>query len=203
MSFPSAVLASDPSRRAAPSAALPLTQLLHRARSGDPEDLETAIAAVYRELRRTAQTMLGSEWNGQSLVATELVHETFLRLFGNETTDWENRRHFFGSAAIAMRRILIELARKKRAGRRIPREELMPIEMAQGVWDKPELDLVALDDALSELTVTNPRQAQVVELRFFAGLNESEVAELLGVSRMTVSRDWKVARLRLLKSMGP
>ena len=108
MSFPSAVLASDPSRRAAPSAALPLTQLLHRARSGDPEDLETAIAAVYRELRRTAQTMLGSEWNGQSLVATELVHETFLRLFGNETTDWENRRHFFGSAAIAMRRILIE-----------------------------------------------------------------------------------------------
>lgn len=136
-------------------------------------------------------------------MATELVHEAFLRLFGEEPTDWENRRHFFGSAAIAMRRILIDLARKKRAGHRIPKEELLPIEVASGLLDSSPLDLMALDDALSELAAQNARQAQVVELRFFAGLNESEVAELLGVSRMTVSRDWKVARLRLLRSMGP
>ncbi|MEM8933073.1 MAG: ECF-type sigma factor [Acidobacteriota bacterium] len=182
--------------------ALPLTQLLHRARSGDQDDLEAVVAAVYRELRCTAQSILGKEWNGHSLVATELVHETFLRLFGEQPTDWENRRHFFGSAAIAMRRILVDLARKKRARRRIPEDKLVSIELASEAWQEPELDLEVLDDALSELASTNPRQAHVVELRFFAGLSETEVAEILDVSRMTVSRDWKVARLRLLRSMG-
>lgn len=181
----------------------PLTQILHRARSGDDEALETLVTTVYRELRRTAQSMLGKEWQGQSLAATELVHETFLRLFGGEVPDWENRRHFFGSAAIAMRRILVDLARKKRAGRRIPEDKILPIETANEVFGESNVDLEALDDALSELAVKSPRQAKVVELRFFAGLSESEVAELLGVSRMTVTRDWKVARLRLLKSMGP
>ena len=180
-----------------------LTQLLQRAQSGDPEDLETLVATVYTELRRTAQSMIGNEWRGQSLVATELVHETFLRLFGGQPTDWENRRHFFGSAAIAMRRILIDLARKKRSSDRIPQEDLLSIETAKGAFGKTRVDLEALDDALSELAVRNPRQAKVVELRFFVGLREAEVAELLGVSRMTISRDWKVARLRLLNSMGP
>ncbi len=180
-----------------------VTQLLRRAQSGDPEDLETLVATVYNELRRTAQSMIGNEWSGQSLVATELVHETFLRLFDGQPTDWENRRHFFGSAAIAMRRILIDLARKKRSGKRIPEDKLLPIEAEHGAFGANPVDLEALDDALSELAVTNPRQAKVVELRFFVGLGEAEVAEVLGVSRMTVSRDWKVARLRLLKSMGP
>ncbi|MEM1203169.1 MAG: ECF-type sigma factor [Acidobacteriota bacterium] len=203
MGFPSATSPDESKRQTSPRAVPPLTQLLHRARDGAQEDLEVLVGAVYQELRRTAQSMLGGEWGGQSIVATELVHETFLRLFGDEAPNWENRRHFFGSAAIAMRRVLIDLARRRRAGRRIPKEELLPIEMASGVWEESRIDLEALDDALSELAVKNPRQAQIVELRFFAGLKESEVAELLEVSRMTVSRDWKVARLRLLRSMGP
>ncbi|MEM1181442.1 MAG: ECF-type sigma factor [Acidobacteriota bacterium] len=203
MGVPSAKMTAKRGR-SAPSYPKPaLTLLLQRAHIGGPEDLEALVAAVYRELRRTAQSMLGREWGDHSIVATELVHETFLRLFGGEQPNWENRRHFFGSAAIAMRRILIDIARKRRSGRRIPKEELLPIETADEIWIEPQLDLVALDDALRKLAVKNPRQAHVVELRFFAGLGEAEVAELLQVSRMTVSRDWKVARLRLLKSMKP
>ncbi|MEM8993701.1 MAG: ECF-type sigma factor [Acidobacteriota bacterium] len=203
MGLPPAASSHESSRDSSALAAPALTQLLQRARGGNQEDLEILIATVYRELRRTAQSMLGQGWKEHSILATELVHEAFMRLFGDEPPDWENRRHFFGSAAIAMRRILIDLARKKRAGRRIPKKDLLPIEVADGLLESSRLDLVALDDALSELAAQNPRQAQVVELRFFAGLSESEVAELLDVSRMTVSRDWKVARLRLLRSMGP
>ncbi|MEM7587736.1 MAG: ECF-type sigma factor [Acidobacteriota bacterium] len=193
---------ADPSpRRGIPGAASSLTQVLHRARGGDQEDLETLVATVYRELRRSARSMLGRERSNPTLGATELVHETFLRLFGGQHPHWEDRRHFFGSVALAMRRILIDLARKKRAGRRIPKDLMLPLEKASGVFGETRLDLVALDDALVELAARNPRQARVVELRFFAGLSESEVAGLLGVSHMTVHRDWKVARLRLLQSM--
>ncbi|MEM6795688.1 MAG: ECF-type sigma factor [Acidobacteriota bacterium] len=203
MGLSSAALKDESDGQTAQGDAPSVTQLLRRAHSGDQEDLEQLVATVYLELRGTAQSMLGNGWSGQSLVATELVHETFLRLFGGEPPRWESRRHFFGSAAIAMRRILIDLARKKKAGSRIPRRELLPIEVANDVWEQPRLDLEALDDALSVLAVKNPRQAQVVELRFFAGLTEAEVAEILQISRMTVSRDWKVARLRLLQLMKP
>ncbi|MCH9646849.1 MAG: sigma-70 family RNA polymerase sigma factor [Deltaproteobacteria bacterium] len=178
-----------------------VTQLLDHARDGAPEAIEALVEGVYKELRRTAAAMVGREAPGLTLAATDLVHEAFFRLFGQEVLDWKDRRHFFGSAATAMRRILIDHARRKRAGKRIPNEKLVSMESASDAFDFPNLDLLALGRALDRLSEQNPRQAQIVELRFFAGLTEAEVAELLEVSRMTVSRDWKVARLRLLRDM--
>lgn len=177
-----------------------LTVLLERAR-GDEGAIEELVAAVYQELRRTAQRLIRGEASGFTLVATDLVHEAYLRLF-DQPPSWDDRRHFFGSAAIAMRRVLVEHARRKKAGKRIPREEMVPIELSSEPFAAlPDLDLVALDQALDRLAEGHPRQAQIVELRFFAGLSESEIASLLGVSRVTVSRDWKVARLRLRREM--
>ncbi len=179
-----------------------VTELLEKARSGSAEALEDLVVSVYRELRRTAQSMIGLESPDLTLVATDLVHEAFLRLFGGQDISWENRRHFFGSAATAMRRVLIDHARKARAGSRIPKNDLVPLDAASSAFALPNVDLLALDQALDALEAMNPRQARIVELRFFAGLTEAEVAELLEVSRMTVSRDWKVARLRLQREMG-
>lgn len=176
-----------------------LTVLLERAR-GDEGALEELVEAVYRELRQTARKLLRGEVSGFTLVATDLVHEAYLRLF-DRPPSWEDRRHFFGSAALAMRRVLVDHARRKNAGKRIPREEMVPIELSSEPFALPDLDLVALDQALERLAQEHPRQAKIVELRFFAGLGESEVAELLGVSRVTVTRDWKVARLRLRREM--
>lgn len=176
-----------------------LTLLLERARD-DERALEELVAAVYQELRRTARRLIRGEASGFTLVATDLVHEAYLRLF-DQPASWEDRRHFFGSAAIAMRRVLVDHARRKQAGKRIPRDELMPLELSSEPFKAPDLDLVALDQALDRLAREHPRQARIVELRFFAGLSETEVAELLGVSRMTVTRDWKVARLRLRREM--
>ena len=180
-----------------------VTILLAHARDGSAEALEALIERVYKELRRTAAGLVRREAPGFTLVATDLVHEAFFRLFDQQAVDWQDRRHFFGSAARAMRRVLIDHARRKKAGKRIPKEDLIPLDTARDATDLPDLDLLALDLALDELARENPRQARIVEMRFFAGLTEIEVAELLEVSRMTVSRDWKVARLRLKRAMRP
>lgn len=176
-----------------------LTVLLERARD-DEGALEQLVAAVYQELRRTAQRLIRGEASGHTLVATDLVHEAYLRLF-DRPASWDDRRHFFGSAAVAMRRVLVDHARRKRAGKRIPREEMVPIELSSEPFALPDLDLVALDQALDRLADVHPRQAKIVELRFFAGLSETEIAKIIGVSRLTVARDWKVARLRLRREM--
>ncbi|MCP4964506.1 MAG: RNA polymerase subunit sigma-70, partial [bacterium] len=107
-----------------------VTELLEKARSGSAEALEDLVVSVYRELRRTAQSMIGLESPDLTLVATDVVHEAFLRLFGGQDISWENRRHFFGSAATAMRRVLIDHARKARAGSRIPKNDLVPLDAA-------------------------------------------------------------------------
>lgn len=176
-----------------------LTLLLERARADDTA-VEELVTAVYRELRRTARRLIRREASGHTLVATDLVHEAYLRLF-DRPPSWDDRRHFFGSAAIAMRRVLVDHARRKKAGHRIPRGEMVPVELAEESGVLPDLDLLALDRALDRLAEVHPRQAKIVELRFFAGLGEAEIAELLGLSRVTVSRDWKVARLRLRREM--
>lgn len=177
--------------------------MLGHAREGSSEAVGALVERVYHELRKTAAGLVSHEAPGFTLVATDLVHEAFLRLFDQQSVDWEDRRHFFGSAAVAMRRVLIDHARRRKAGKRIPKEELVSLEVANDAFDLPNLDLLALDDALNELARENPRQARIVELRFFAGFTESEIAEILGVSRMTVTRDWKVARLRLKRAMRP
>lgn len=179
-----------------------ITAMLDLARGGEAEAVESLLLVVYRELRRTAQAMIGRESPGHTLFATDLVHEAFLRLFEGKEVSWESRQHFFGSAASAMRRVLIDHARKRRAGKRIPKEDIVPIEAASDVLDLPEIDLLSLDHALNQLAKKSTRQARIVELRFFAGLSETEVAEVLGVSRMTVTRDWTVARLRLRVEMA-
>ena len=176
-----------------------VTLLLNDAREGGAEALEALIVRVYQELRRSANRLVHQEGPGFTLVATDLVHEAFLRLFGQAKLDWQDRRHFFGSAAIAMRRVLIEHARRKRAGKRIPEEARVTLGPAIDAVDLLDVDLLALGQALDRLAEENPRQARVVDLRFFAGLSGSEIADVLGVSEITVKRDWKVARLRLLR----
>ncbi len=178
-----------------------VTLLLDEAREGGPEELEALVLHVYKELRRTAAGLVRREGQGFTLVATDLVHEAFFRLFGQTEVSWEDRRHFFGSAAIAMRRVLIEHARRRSAGKRIPKDAMVTLGSANDALDLPDIDLLALDRALEQLAETNPRQARIVELRFFAGLTGEEIAEVLGVSHMTVKRDWKVARLRLLRDI--
>ncbi len=179
-----------------------LTVLLGRAKGADGEGpaVEELVGAVYQELRQAAKRLIRREAAGGTLMTTDLVHEAYMRLFDQDAS-WEDRRHFFGSAAIAMRRVLIDHARKKQAGKRIPKDELVPIELSSEPFEMPNIDLLALDTALDRLAEVHPRQAKIVELRFFAGLSESEIAELLEVSRVTVSRDWKVARLRLRREM--
>ncbi|MCG8455292.1 MAG: ECF-type sigma factor [Holophagales bacterium] len=179
-----------------------ITLLLDEAREGGSEALEALVMRVYRELRRTAANMVRRERRPAfSLMATDVVHEAFFRLFGDAKLDWQDRRHFFGSAAIAMRRVLIEHARRKHAGKRIPDRAKVTLGSADEAVQLPDLDLLALDRALARLEARNPRQARVVELRFFVGLSVAEIAEILEVSAMTVKRDWGVARLRLLRDL--
>lgn len=179
-----------------------VTQLLGELRSGNDVALERLVSFVYAELRRIASGLIQRERSGHTMHATEVVHEAYLRLFDRDTLVWDDRQHFFASAAIAMRRVLIDHARKVRAGKRIPKNEMIPIELAsQDPVDSFDIDLLALDQALDRLAKFDARQARIVELRYFAGLTSSEVAELFGISRGTVTREWRVSRLWLRREM--
>ena len=177
-----------------------LTSLLENARGGATDALELLVSEVYGQLKRTAGSMVRDQAPGLTLKATDVVHEAYFRLFRGRAVEWVDRRHFFGSAANAMRQVLVEHARRKKAGKRIPREAMVSLD-DQDVLEIPNLDILALHRALNKLEEVSPRQAQVVELRFFGGLSEKEVAGLLQVSRMTVTRDWRVARLRLWREI--
>ena len=177
-----------------------VTRILQGSAYSD-EAVEDILPRVYKELRKVAAVSLRKERAGHSLVATELVHEAYLRLFTGEQPRYNDRRHFFATAAIAMRRILVEHARKKQAGKRIPAEAVVPLEKAPEIAVAGNTDLLALDQALKKLAEFDPRGAQVVELRYFAGLTESEAAEVLEVSRPTVSRAWSAARVWLSREM--
>ncbi len=177
-----------------------LTQILQgQAYSSDA--VEEILPLVYDELRKVAAVSLRKERAGHSLVATELVHEAYLRLFAGEQPRYNDRRHFFATAAISMRRILVEHARRKQAGRRIPPGAMVPLDNAPEPSTAADTDVLALDQALTSLAEFEPRMAQVVELRYFGGLTETEVAEVLEVSRPTVSRTWKAARVWLRREM--
>ena len=144
------------------------------------------------------------ERKGHTLSTTDLAHEAYLRLFGSDQAlPWTDRKEFFMSAAVAMRRVLIDHVRRQKAGKRIPKDELVPIQTILEPAVDPGIDLIALDRALEHLAEVSPRQAKVVELRYFMGLTEPEIARLLDISLMTVSRDWRIARLWLRKEMQP
>jgi RNA polymerase sigma factor (TIGR02999 family) len=173
-----------------------VTRILSAVEHGDPGAAEQLLPLVYDELRKLAAAHLAREQPGQTLQATALVHEAYLRLVGNnEGNDWNSRGHFFAAAAEAMRRILVENARHKqsrKAGGGLRRHDLDNIDPAVGEdnWD----DLLALDEAVRRLEAKDPRKAKLVELRFFAGLTAEQAADVLGVSTSTAEKDWAYAR---------
>jgi RNA polymerase sigma-70 factor, ECF subfamily len=170
-----------------------VTTLLREVGSGDDEALEALVRIVYRELRRVAGGLMRSERNEKTLQPTALVHEAYLRLF-QEGASWENRAHFFGAASRAMRRILVEQARKRRAAKRGGGARPVTFEDLQVAAEDPQIDLIALDEALEALGHEDPRLARIVELRYFAGLSIEGTAKVLSVSVATVKRDWAYAR---------
>jgi len=172
-----------------------VTRILSAIEQGDTHAADQLLPLVYDELRILAARRLSQEKPGQTLQATALVHEAYLRLVdATSAKDWNSRGHFFAAAAEAMRRILVENARRKRTekhGGRLERQDLDQVEI-----EAPALsdDLLALDEALSKLEAEDPVKAQLVKLRFFAGLGEEEAAEVLGLSRTSVQRYWRYAK---------
>jgi RNA polymerase sigma factor (TIGR02999 family) len=176
------------------TAAADITGVLAELDRGAPDAAERLLPIVYEELRRLADRYLRDEPAGQTLQPTALVHEAFLRLVGGEQATWEDRTQFFSVAAQAMRRLLIDHARRRRAAKRGgARHKLSLSDVAEPAADRDEY-LVALDEALVELSRVDPDVSRVVELRFFGGLSIEEAAQVLGVSSMTVKRRWKLAR---------
>ncbi len=172
-----------------------VTRVLSAIEQGDPQAAEQLLPLVYDELRRLAAEKMAQEKPGQTLQATALVHEAYIRLVDIEKTQhWDSRGHFFAAAAEAMRRILVEQARRKgclRAGGQHRRAELASVDPEIG---GPQLDLLALNDALDKLATKDPRAFELVKLRFFAGFTIEQAAEALGVSVATAESDWSYAK---------
>jgi RNA polymerase sigma factor (TIGR02999 family) len=172
-----------------------VTRILSAVERGDPYAAEQLLPLVYEELRKLAAQKLAQEKPGQTLEATALVHEAYLRLVGGkQTQEWDSRGHFFTAAAEAMRRILVEQARRKRRVRHGGARKRIDLDEACSLVQPPSDELLALDEALSRLASLNPVRAEVVKLRFFAGLTMPEVAQALGISLPTANRYWAFAR---------
>lgn len=167
---------------------------------GDNQARDDLLSLVYRELRRRAAGYLRQERRDHTLQPTALVHEAYLRLIGQERVAWQNRAHFFGVAAQMMRRILVDHARGHGAAKR-PGALQATLDERIGATKPRPYDLLALDEALTELSTVDRRLGQIVELRYFGGLSEREVAEVLSVSRSTVTREWQTARTWLYRRM--
>lgn len=178
-----------------------ITALLQAWRSGDPSALDRLTAFVYPELHRLAHQYLAQERPGHTLQTSALVNEAYLRLLRAKRVNWQDRAHFIGVCARIMRQILVEYARSRKAQKR--GGSTVRVEFSERIVFSPEKDagLIALDDALNQLAQADPREAQVVELRFFGGLNEEETARVLGISGRTVRREWDHARVWLIREI--
>lgn len=170
-----------------------VTDLLLLMRAGDPEATDRVFSLVYDELRQLAHAQLRRERPGHTLGTTGLVHETYIRLIDQTRVEWRDRSHFFGAAACAMRRILVDYARRNLATRRGGGAMRLPLDEDAPAAQRGDI-LLALDEALQRLAALDRRLSQVVECRYFGGLTEEETADLLGVTRRTVQRDWIKAR---------
>jgi RNA polymerase sigma factor (TIGR02999 family) len=179
-----------------------VTRLLRGWNVGDRKGLDALLPAVYKELRRIAHFQLRQERDDHSLQSAELVNEAYLRLVRMNPPQWESRTHFFAIAAQLIRQILVDYARRHRAGKRGAGQGTVPLEDASGFSRGKDIDVVVLDDALKALAQLDPRKARVVELRFFGGLTFAETAEVLDLSAVTVSRDWSTARAWLHREMN-
>jgi RNA polymerase sigma factor (TIGR02999 family) len=178
-----------------------VTELLQRWNTGDKEALNTLLPIVYQDLRRLARNYLHHEDSAHTLESTALVHEAYLRLCNQRDPKWNDRVHFFAVAARMLRRILIDHARRKSAKKRVNKNVSDPFEEALTVPIGSNVDLIPLDEALSELAKFDLRKCQVVEMRFFSGLTATEIAGVLGTTEATVRRDWNIARAWLYRRM--
>ena len=170
-----------------------ITQLLSQLSVGDKEAESQLFTLVYNQLRKIAAVRMNAERADHTLQTTALVNEAYLRMVRGEPLRFESRQHFFAIAAQTMRRILVDHARARRANKRHA-EFNLSLDEGAVVAPAPSVEIIALDEALSRLATFDPRQAKVVEMRYFAGMNEEEVATVLGVSSRTVKRDWTLAK---------
>lgn len=179
-----------------------VTQILSQIENGDPSAAEQLLPLVYDELRKLAAARLAHEKPGQTLQATALVHEAYLRLVDvDKAQHWDSRGHFFAAAAAAIRHILVEEARRKKRLKRGGDQHRLRLEDLQLAIDVRPDQLLALDEAISELELEDPEKAKVVQLRFFAGMKHEEVAMAMGVSAVTARRHWRYARAWLRQKM--
>lgn len=180
-----------------------VTQILSQIESGDPSAAEQLLPLVYEELRKLAAAKLAHEKPGQTLQATALVHEAYLRLVGAERSHpWDSRGHFFSAAAEAMRRILLNRARDKKRLKRGGERARVDLDDIAAAFDTNDEQLIELDDALEKLAAEDAECAQLVKLRFFAGLTLREAAELAGLSQRTAEREWAYARAWLFNELS-
>jgi len=186
----------------APASPHGITQLLKAWGNGEQEALEQLIPLIYSELHRLAHRYMERERNAHTLQSTALVHEAYERLIDLKEVSWQNRAHFFGVSARLMRRVLVDYARSRRYSKRGGEWRQVPLNEAVAVFRDRRTDVVALDDALRTLAGIDPRKSRVVEMRFFGGLSIKETAEVLNVSPETVLRDWRLAKVWLLRELS-
>ena len=180
-----------------------VTHILTAVERGDPQAAEQLLPLVYDELRKLAAQRLAGEKPGQTLQATALVHEAYVRLVGGEQPHgWNGRGHFFGAAAEAMRRILVDQARRKQADKRGGKGHRIPLDAADVGFTSPADELLDIDEALTRLAAEDPQAAELVKLRYFAGLSIEDAAEVVGVARSTAYEHWAYARARLRTLLG-
>ena len=178
-----------------------VTQILQAIEHGDAQAANELLTLVYNELRRMAAHKMAQEAPGQTIQPTALVHEAWLQLGGDKQPSWQNRAHFFGAAAEAMRRILVDRAREKKALKRGGNLECVDIDALELASPMPDDELLALDEALDHLATVDTRAAEMVKLCFFVGLTQEEAADELGVSLSTAERVWGFARAWLLREI--
>jgi len=193
-----------PSRSAAadPAARQQLTRVLLDVGAGRAQASEQLLPLVYEELLVIARQRLRDERAHHTLNATALVHEAYMRLVGDTAGGWENRAHFFGAAARAMRQVLIDYARKRGRAKRGGDQPRIPLNVVDLAVEAPVEDVLAVDRAVEKLAAKDPRMAEVVQLRFYAGLSVEETAAALGMSERTVRREWSLARAWMMRELG-
>jgi RNA polymerase sigma factor (TIGR02999 family) len=175
-----------------------VTRILSAIDQGDPQAAEQLLPLVYDELRKLAAQKMAQESPGQTLQATALVHEAYLRLVdGDKAVKWNGRAHFFGAAAEAMRRILVDQARRKQADKRGGQSRRVPLDDGDLGYASPADELLDIDEALTRLAAEDPEAARLIQLRYFAGLSIEDAAEVVGISRSTAYEHWSYARVRL------
>jgi RNA polymerase sigma factor (TIGR02999 family) len=180
-----------------------VTRILSAIEQGDPTAAEQLLPLVYDELRKLAAQRLAEEKPGQTLEATALVHEAYLRLVGNDPSDqWNSRGHFFAAAAEAMRRILVEAARRKGRQKRGGAWSRRDLRIVDPAMEGPNADVLAVDESLSQLATDHPEHAELVKLRYFAGLTLAEAAAALDISTATADRRWRYARAWLARRLS-